>query len=73
MVLLGWCSLAHVIILRHQQRNEAACLFPHAPMLGPAGGVEPCEGGGAIHGDVGALCQNRTIAPMHDPALGPRR
>ena len=79
----GLCAHAYritpegaALMLRRQatwSHAKVDLLFPHAPMLGPAGGVEPCKGGGAIHGDVGALCQNRTIAPMHDPALGPHR
>lgn len=59
-------------------------LFPHAPMLGGldpcvirGGGVSGSgvgvEGvstsGVAMEGDVGAICQNRSLPPMHDPAL----
>ena len=59
-------------------------LFPHAPMLGgldpctvaadpsgaEAGGGGGGGGGGSgVEGDVGVICQNRSLAPMHDPAL----
>ena len=59
-------------------------LFPHAPMLGGLDPCVSRGGGGsgsgvgvegvltsgvAMEGDVGAICQNRSLPPMHDPAL----
>ena len=59
-------------------------LFPHAPMLGGLDPCVARGGGGsgsgvgvegvstsgvAMEGDVGAICQNRSMPPMHDPAL----
>ena len=72
-------------MLRHlvsRPHAKVDLLFPHAPMLG---GLDPCTvaanqseaeaggggggGGSGVEGDVGAICQNRSLVPMHDPAL----
>ena len=60
---------ADLMLRRHKRWPHAKVdvIFPRAPMIG---GTAPCEAGGAIEGDVGAICQNRSLRPMYDPALG---
>lgn len=59
---------AELMLKRHKTWPHAKVdlIFPRAPMIG---GTAPCEVGGAIDGDVGTICQNRSIRPMFDPAL----
>lgn len=71
--------------LARSPHTKVDLLFPHAPMLGGLDPCVSRGGGGgsgsgvgmeavltsgvAMEGDVGAICQNRSLPPMHDPAL----
>ena len=71
--------------LARSPHTKVDLLFPHAPMLGGLDPCVTRGGGGgsgsgvgmegvstsgvAMEGDVGAICQNRSLPPMHDPAL----
>ena len=60
---------ARVVALLEAERPRWFISRGEAEAEAEAGGGGGGGGGSGVEGDVGTICQNRSLVPMHDPAL----